>query len=481
MEQSPETRSLRDYLRAIMARRWLVIATTLAAIAASILFSLARSPVYEATATLGASAEFNQPQGKPATQGAAGKEAALEATSPEVLGLASLLLRGQRTPRQLHDDVSASGVSGVNEAEVKAKADSAGEAAQIANVVAAAAVQVTINQIVRALEAGQKNPSPAQVQTWRKQAALAHPLRVTSSAVPPGGPVSPRPLRDAAFAGLLGLLLGLAIALIRDALDQRVTDPHELEATLGFPVLGYVRSDILGTAGGSPNGTTRAAAGLDSFRILRTNAELLVGDGSIGRLAVTSPLPDEGRSTVAAWYAYVNALAGKATVLVECDLHRPVVAERFGLDPSPGLAEHLAGDSGARELTRSVVVEGSTAQPLSVIPAGAQAAQPAELLASARFEKLIDELKSEYELVVLDCPPLLPMADTLSIVPQAGGILMCVRLGQTTRDQAIAAKDALGRLPQRPVGLVLTDSKPGIDNDYSGYQAPTRERVPAPS
>ena len=73
-------------------------------------------------------------------------------------------------------------------------------------------------------------------------------MQITSQAVPPASPTSPKPLRDAAFAALLGLLLGVAIALVRDALDRTVTDPDDLESTLGFPLLGYVRSDILGTA-----------------------------------------------------------------------------------------------------------------------------------------------------------------------------------------------------------------------------------------
>ena len=118
---------------------------------------------------------------------------------------------------------------------------------------------------------------------------------------------------------------------------------------------------------------------------------------------------------------------------------------------------------------------------MSVVPAGAPTPEPAELLASTRFEKFLDEVAREYELVVLDCPPLLPVGDTLSIVPRVEGVILCIRLGQTTRDQAIAAKDALRRLPERPVGLVFTDSKPGSEYDYSGYPRPRREEAEAPA
>ena len=360
------------------------------------------------------------------------------------------------------------------------KAGTADGAARIANAVVAAMVQVTSRSAVSSLPGTVlRNSSPAEVQALRNRAT--GPMQITSQAVPPGSPTSPRPLRDAGFAALLGLLLGVGIALVRDALNRTVTDPHDMESTLGFPLLGYVRSDILGTAPVTQNGTIDVAEHLDSFRILRANSQFLGGDRPVATLAVTSPLPDEGKSTVAAWYAYVNALAGKRTILVECDLHRPVVAGGFDLDPSPGLSDHLNGNAEASEIRRSIMVEGPTAQPLSVVPSGTQAPQPTELLASPRFETFLGEIARDYELVVLDCPPLLPVADTLSIVPRVGGVILCIRLGQTTRDQAIAAKDALRRLPERPVGLVLTDSEPGGDYDYSGYPTSSMEKAEAPS
>jgi capsular exopolysaccharide synthesis family protein len=486
MERSPETRTLSDYLRAIKARRWLVIGTTVAAIAASILASVARTPVYKATATVSVRSDFNVTPGQSSfqtsTQGSAGKEAALVVTQPAVLAAASRALGGDRTPSQLQSDVTATAEKDVDAVSIEAKAGTAGGAARIANAVAAAMVQVTFDQQFRLLQGALLgNSSPAQVQSLRTRARAIEPIRITSQAVPPGSPTSPRPLRDAAFAALLGLLLGIGIALVRDALDRTVTDAHDMESTLGFPLLGYVRSDILGTAPVTQNGTMDVAEHLDSFRILRANSQFLGGDHPVATLAVTSPLPDEGKSTVAAWYAYVNALAGKRTILVECDLHRPVVAGGFDLDPSPGLSDHLTGDAEASDIRRSIVVEGPTAQPLSVVPSGTQAPQPTELLASPRFETFLGEIARDYELVVLDCPPLLPVADTLSIVPRVGGVILCIRLGQTTRDQAIAAKDALRRLPERPVGLVLTDSEPGGDYDYSGYPTPSREKAEAPS
>jgi capsular exopolysaccharide synthesis family protein len=186
-------------------------------------------------------------------------------------------------------------------------------------------------------------------------------------------------------------------------------------------------------------------------------------------VAVTSPLAEEGKSTVAGLYAYVNALAGRRTVLIECDLRRPVVAARFGVEEEPGLTDYLLEEAKPREVLRSVRIEGPTAEPLPIIPGGRPAAQPAELLASSRFEEFLAQVATAYELVVLDCPPLLPVGDTLELLPQVEAVLLCIRIGQTTRDQAAAAKKALDHLPPRPTGVVVTGLDPGGEDDYYGY------------
>jgi Mrp family chromosome partitioning ATPase len=107
-----------------------------------------------------------------------------------------------------------------------------------------------------------------------------------------------------------------------------------------------------------------------------------------------------------------------------------------------------------------------------VIPAGATPLQPSELIGSVRFERFLEEVSKAYDLVVLDCPPLLPVGDTLSIVPRVEGVMLCVRIGQTTRDQAVAARTALSRLPERPIGLVITGLERGAEDDYAGYETP---------
>src|SRR4051794_23015373 len=475
MEQSAETRSLRDYLRAIKARRRLVIVVTLAAIAAAIAYSVVQTPVYKATSTVNVDANFNQGQNEQSYAGTAGAEGAAAVTQPAVLKAASKSLGGDPTADQLRTDLSVAAESAVNVVDITAQADTADQAARTANAMANSVVNVVHDKGVVAADALANASDPAQARLYRAQAQAANQIQLGQVALSPSSPVSPKPLRNVVFAALLGLLLGVGLALLRDGLDRTVTDAEEVEAALGLPLLGYVRSDLLGMGETGANGTGPGGESLDAFRIIKANTEFLAGDRILNSVAITSALPEEGKSTVAAWYAYVNALAGRRTILIECDLRRPVLAERFGLEHSPGLSELLGGQSNPTEVLRTISVDGPTAEPLPVIPAGATPLQPSELIGSVRFEGFLEEVSKAYDLVVLDCPPLLPVGDTLSIVPRVEGVMLCVRIGQTTRDQAVAARTALSRLPERPIGLVITGLERGAEDDYAGYETPLPE------
>jgi capsular exopolysaccharide synthesis family protein len=469
MEQS-ETRVLRGYLRAISARRRLILTAALAAAAAAVLFSILRSPTYEAKGTVVVSADFNQGQALTTTPGAAAAEAAALGTRNDVLTLASRSLGGDPTVSKLRDDVSTSPQPGVNIVDVTAKASSASQTVREANAVARAMQTVASQEQARNLnELAANATDPARATFLRQQAATTQPIQIGRVPKEPSSPTSPKPIRDAIFAALLGLLLGVAIALVRAAMDRRVDDVEEMQSDLGLPLLGYVRADALGVQDVPQNGTGAVAANLESFRILRANAEHLGGDRDLRTIAITSPLSEEGKSLVVSWYAYVSALAGRETILIECDLRRPAMAERFALDPLPGLSDHLLGEAKASEVLRSVAVEGPMAQPLPVIPAGSPTAQPSELLGSSRFDRFLAEVSEAYEHVILECPPLLPVGDTLSMLPKVDGVILCVRIGQTTRDEAKAARAAMDRMPARPTGLVVTGVPHGTEGDYVGH------------
>jgi Mrp family chromosome partitioning ATPase len=184
--------------------------------------------------------------------------------------------------------------------------------------------------------------------------------------------------------------------------------------------------------------------------------------------------------------AAANAAAGKRTLLVECDLRRPCLADRLAVNRKPGLSDYLAGQASPADIVQVVKLtetgsnangKNADASPtadaeagrLVVIAAGSQSIRPAELLGSKRFQTFLQEITAAYDTVVIDTPPLLSVSDTLEIVPLADSVLLCIRADQTTRDQARAVQDALARLPERTTAVVVTGLKPGREHDYGYY------------
>lgn len=337
-------------------------------------------------------------------------------------------------------------------------------------------------------------------------ASVADPLQVVSAASVPSSPASPKPVQDGVIGGLLGILLGLLIAIMRNALDRRLRGSVEIQREIGFPLLGHVRSTALGYAGDVPRGEGRlSAADIEAFRILRTNTEFLSenGAGQLCTFAVTSALPQEGKSTTAMALAFAYASSARRTLLVECDLRRPCFAERLGLPTGPGLTDYLDAGAGFEEVVhvaRTAVERRPHKKPTEpdergtadlpeygydfvdngdagarfggcpdVVLAGPSVGNPAEELGSARLAEFLAEAKSRYKIVILDTPPLLSVADTLEILPRVEGQIICVRAQQTTRDQLAAAADALRRLPTKPTGLVVTGETKRDDARYGYY------------
>jgi capsular exopolysaccharide synthesis family protein len=273
---------------------------------------------------------------------------------------------------------------------------------------------------------------------------------------------------------VVGLIIAIAIVFGREAFDRRLSDGHEVERLLEFPVLGELGVDALGRAPGNENGRGELSElDIESVRIIRRNLDFLVSRDEVRTVAVTSPLPQEGKSTLATALAFSAAAIGRRTLLLEADLRRPVIAERLNLKSQPGLTDYLAGEAEPSAVVQVVRVAPpmngslvSTGQLVCVV-AGAKTSHADELLSSSRFSDLLAEVSTVYDLVVLDCAPLLPVADTLEILPFVDSVVLCVRAGQTTRDQALAARAALLRLPPRPVGVVVMAVPPS--EEYGGY------------
>ncbi len=286
---------------------------------------------------------------------------------------------------------------------------------------------------------------------------------------------------------LFGLLLGILAAFVRDATDRRLRGGKDVQTSFGLPVLGHVRNRALG---GIVQISDRSRRGseqdVEAFRIVRRNLELLEPGLPPTTILVTSAVAEEGKTSVAASLAVSIASTGRRTLLIEADLRRPALASRLGVEPAPGLTDYLTGHAAPQEVLRTIQFaeapskNGSTpsnnghlndagVRSLVFVPSGSTTPRAAELVGSARFEELLQQVRETYDAVVLDTPPLLPVSDTLEILPSVDAVVLCVRESQTTREQAAAAKTALARVPVHRVGVVVTGIKPRRAGAEVGY------------
>jgi polysaccharide biosynthesis transport protein len=273
---------------------------------------------------------------------------------------------------------------------------------------------------------------------------------LVSAARTPLGPSAPQSSRLLGVAAVLSLVIGVALACIIERLRNGFSLPEQLEATLGLPLIAMLPNISPRTLRRPRKGKTAIAfnASIDKLR----GQMRALGEGRPRVLMVTSALPKDGKSMFASSLARNAAAAGWRVLLVDCDLGCPSLARLFGLPIAPGLREILAGESLGD--TSSFMHE--PAPRLNVITAGHAGGDPQEFLASRSMAALINAVRTRYDLVVLDTPPVLPVADALVLAPQVDATLMVVRWEKTPRT---AARDALRLLHEsraRMMGAVMT-------------------------
>lgn len=202
--------------------------------------------------------------------------------------------------------------------------------------------------------------------------------------------------------------------------------------------------------------------GADRFRLLRMQLQKLQGAGKLKTLLVTSPLPQDGKSTVSLNLATILADKGKRKVLLlEADLRCPSLARRLGTKSRSGLSECLQNGSDPLSAVRRI-------EPLGfyLLPAGAPAGNPTELLQSEHFTRMIQTFSNYFDWIIIDSPPSSPVADTLALKPHADASLMVVRAGKTPREAVEEAVRQFG--PGYVIGIILNGLE-GLEREYSEY------------
>ncbi len=201
----------------------------------------------------------------------------------------------------------------------------------------------------------------------------------------------------------------------------------------------------------------------EAYRALRTHVLLALPGPAKGALAVTSPGPEEDKSTVLANLAVVMAQTGRRVAVADCDLRRPMQHRLFELANDEGVSTLLTAEGPIVALPwQTTAVAG-----LRVLTSGPVPATPAELLGSRRFGELLTLLSAEDDLVFIDVPPVLPVTDAAIVASQVSGVLLVLTAGRSRRDHAQAAREMLDRVGARVIGAVLT----GVTPEVSTYRA----------
>lgn len=251
--------------------------------------------------------------------------------------------------------------------------------------------------------------------------------RLIESAPIPTAPVRPKRMQSIVFACLIGLFVGVCLALLQEFLDDRINSVDDATRVLGWPSLGYVPALHPSDARLLPEMAGLAPAS-ESYRVLRTNILFATVDAPARTLLVTSANSSEGKTTTAANLAFAMAMDGKRVILVDTDMRRPSLHRLLELPPIPGLTDVLLGRS---PLQPQEIMPG-----LSVLAAGSPPPNPGELLGSRKFRSLVDDLTAQADLVIFDSPPLLVAADAAILASQMDGTILVVETGVTKKAAA---------------------------------------------
>lgn len=438
MELQQYLKVIRDYWRSILATLFLVVAAVAG-------YTLTQTPTYTTTATVFITVESGDTAGE-LSQGASYAERQVQ-SYVQVVETASVLqpvideLHLDRTPASLADSISASSPNSTSLIDVTATSSSAAEATNLANAVAASLV-VTVDELAPKGSDG----------VGLVSASVIDPATI------PGTPSSPKPVTNLALAVILGLLLGFGQALLRTVLDTRIREASDLEAVTDKPLLatvGHISKNM---------DASEKRAHSEAYRRLRTNISFMgLGGERRTSFVITSSVPEEGKTQTAVSLARVLAQAGETVLLIDADLRRPQVAKRMQLDSELGLTDVLT----RRGTLADLAIPASTN--LWVLPAGTIPPNPSELLGSDAMRKLLTLTEREFDYVIIDTPPVLPVTDAVIVASQTGGAIVVSRANIARRSQVESAIGLLEAGHATTLGVVLNDANLKSRSDRYGY------------
>ncbi len=296
-------------------------------------------------------------------------------------------------------------------------------------------------------------------------------IGILETAALPEEPSSPQKARTMGLALALGLFAGVGLGLIREWKDQRLRSTQEISALLGLPVLGAIPSMGRARQSRSANGQkvliSPDSHQAEAFRTVRTAVFFGVPKEEAKTILVTSPAPGEGKSTLVANLGIAMAQAGQRVLVVDADFRRPMQDKVFHLNrKAKGLSSVLAG-----VIPLEAAVESAGTANLDILTTGPDVPNPAELINSESFKRIIERLSGEYDRVIVDSPPVVAVTDALILAALCDVTLLVLRAQKSTRRISIQAREALAGVNARVLGVVVNDVPHGGGRYgyYGGY------------
>lgn len=445
---------LHQYLR-VLRRGWLVLVlTTAAALGAAVALTAVMPPTYDAESRIYVSVD-NAADVNDLGQGTIYSQEVVRsfvelATSSAVLQPVVEELELSESPAELAERINVAAQTGTVILEITVSDGDPDQAAAIA-----ATLTESLDDVVQGL-----TPSAQDGSTRIALTTVEEPTA-------PEDPTWPQPVIMLGLGLVAGLALGIAILALREVLDTRVRNEEDITKFTDLPLLGGVPQDKQIRRGVLVAQAEPGTPLAESFTTLRTNLQFL----DIGRpnrsFVVTSSIQGEGKSTVAVNLAISLRSAGHRVLLIDADLRRPEVADLLGLEGAVGLTDLLT-----HQVRTPDAIQLWGPERLAVLPAGTVPPNPNELLGSVAMRDLLEELHRDYDIILFDAPPLLPVSDAGVLSTMSSGVLLVTGVGKVYKPQLQKAVESLELLEARVFGVVPTMLPTrGADADSYGRHA----------
>jgi capsular exopolysaccharide synthesis family protein len=294
-------------------------------------------------------------------------------------------------------------------------------------------------------------------------------INISDPARPNLTPVYPNTRSNLIEAFLLSLVTGIVAAILSDKIDNTIRDPEQARSFLGtevvanLPLVRAWKGKLVpaGGKGNAPHAAPSAARFEEAVRTLRTSILLANTQTPLKSVMVTSVAPSEGKTTVALQLAIAHAQQNNKTLLIDCDLRRPGVHTKLGLQPQTGLADAL------REglVWRDKLIRIDNIPNLTVLPAG-PSFEGCDALIGASLKNILAAAEAEYDLVIVDSPPVLGFSEPLQMAAAAGGVIVVTVAGATDRHAVGQVLASLRRLRVNVLGLILNEVSPSTTDGY---------------